>query len=88
MQFHTTPRRNGVKMVYGKSDCRRENDTLLPPPKNRMKALMEHTAIGMTVQRICRWLFHFSVAFRGEYGEKYRLCAAWVPCLYCHPTLL
>jgi len=28
MQFHTTPRRNGVKMVYGKSDCRRENDTL------------------------------------------------------------
>ena len=63
MQFHTTPRRNGVKMVYGKSDCRRENDTLLPPPKNRMKALMKHTAIGMTVQRICRWLFHFLLHF-------------------------
>ena len=37
MQFHTTPRRNGVKMVYGKSDCRRENDTLLPPPKIEWK---------------------------------------------------
>ena len=37
MQFHTTPRRNGVKMVYGKSDCRRENDTLLPPPKIERK---------------------------------------------------
>ena len=69
MQFHTTPRRNGVKMVYGKSDCRRENDTLLPPPQNRMKALMEHTAIGMTVQRICRWLFHFLLHF-GANMEK------------------
>ena len=56
-------------MVYGKSDCRRENDTLLPPPKNRMKALMEHTAIGMTVQRICRWLFHFLLHF-GANMEK------------------
>ena len=34
MQFHTTPRRNGVKMVYGKSDCRRENDTTTAPKKS------------------------------------------------------
>lgn len=39
------------------------------PPKNRMKALMEHTAIGMTVQRICRWLFHFLLHF-GANMEK------------------
>ena len=32
-------------------------------PKNRMKAMMEHTAIGMTVQRICRWLFHFLLLY-------------------------
>ena len=70
MQFHTTPRRNGVKMVYGKSDCRRENDTLLlPPKKNRVIALMKHTTIGMTAQRICRWLFHFLLHF-GANMEK------------------
>ena len=70
MQFHTTPRRNGVKMVYGKSDCRRENDTLLlPPQKNRVIALMKHTTIGMTAQRICRWLFHFLLHF-GANMEK------------------
>ena len=34
-----------------------------------MKALMEHTAIGMTVQRICRWLFHFLLHF-GANMEK------------------
>ena len=59
MQFHTTPRRNGVKMVYGKSDCGRENDTLLLPQEIEQKFLTKHTAIGMTAQRICRWLFHF-----------------------------
>ena len=34
-----------------------------------MKALMKHTAIGMTVQRICRWLFHFLLHF-GANMEK------------------
>ena len=38
-------------------------------PKNRVKALMKHTAIGMTVQRICRWLFHFLLHF-GANMEK------------------
>ena len=28
-------------------------------PKNRVKALMKRTTIGMTGQWICRWLFHF-----------------------------
>ena len=39
-----------------------------------MKALMEHTAIGMTVQRICRWLFHFLLHF-GANMEKNIACA-------------
>ena len=56
-------------MVYGKSDCRRENDTLLLSPKNRVKVLMKHTTIGMTAQRICRWLFRFLLHF-GANMEK------------------
>jgi len=31
-------------------------------PKKRVKALMKRTTIGMTAQRICRWLFHFLLA--------------------------
>ena len=50
-------------MVYGKSDCRRENDTLLLAQKFEQKVLMKHTAIGMTAQRICRWLFHYLLHF-------------------------
>ena len=66
MQFHTAPRRNGVKMVYGKSDCRRENDTLLPPQKSNESSDEAHshrhdrpTDMPMVVS--------FSAAFRGEY---------------------
>ena len=66
MQFHTTPRRNGVKMVYGKSDCRRENDTLLLPKKSSESSDETHnhrhdrpTDMPMVVS--------FFVAFRGEY---------------------
>ena len=55
-------------MVYEKLDCRRENDTLLLP-QNRVKALMKRTTIGLTAQRICRWLFHFLLHF-GANMEK------------------
>lgn len=39
------------------------------PKKNRVIALMKHTTIGMTAQRICRWLFHFLLHF-GANMEK------------------
>ena len=32
-------------------------------PKNRVNILMKHTTIGMTAQRICRWLFRFLLHF-------------------------
>ena len=35
-------------------------------PKNRVKALMKRTTIGMTGQRICRWLFHFLLHFEAN----------------------
>ena len=38
-------------------------------PKNRVKALMKRTTIGLTAQRICRWLFHFLLHF-GANMEK------------------
>ena len=88
MQFHTTPRRNGVKMVYGKSDCRRENDTTTAPKKSNESSDGTHshrhdrpTDMPMVVS--------FSAAFRGEYGEKYRQYVAWISCLlwdYCNDS--
>ena len=66
MQFHTTPRRNGVKMVYGKSDCRRENDTLLLPQKSSESSDETHNhrhdrPMDMPM------VVSFFVASRGEY---------------------
>ena len=69
MQFHTTPRQNGVKMVYEKLDCRRENDTLLLPQKSSESSDETHshrhdrpTDMPMVVS--------FSAAFRGEYEKN------------------
>ena len=38
--------------------------------KNRVKALMKRTTIGLTAQRICRWLFHFLLHFGANMGNR------------------
>ena len=62
--------------------------------KNRVIALMKHTTIGMTAQRICRWLFHFLLHFGANiekniastplaFPSQYKLLHAFISCIGC-----
>lgn len=65
--YYSTPKwcKNGVWKI-GLQARKRHTTTA---PKNWAKALMIHTTIGITAQRICRWLFHFLLHF-GANMEK------------------